>query len=92
MRVPSPSLFSTHIPFPKSLPTSFHLHWSLPLRTFSSASRISMSGTPQKQNIKQVRIALKGAAVLNDPRWNKGSAFTREERERLDLRGRLPFA
>jgi malate dehydrogenase (oxaloacetate-decarboxylating) len=51
-----------------------------------------MSGTPQKQNIKQVRIALKGAAVLNDPRWNKGSAFTREERERLDLRGRLPFA
>ncbi|RSH91897.1 NAD-dependent malic enzyme, mitochondrial [Saitozyma podzolica] len=51
-----------------------------------------MSGTPQKQDIKQVRIALKGAAVLNDPRWNKGSAFTREERERLDLRGRLPFA
>ncbi|GFZ48749.1 NAD-dependent malic enzyme [Saitozyma sp. JCM 24511] len=45
-----------------------------------------------QQNHRQVRIALKGAAVLNDPRWNKGSAFTREERERLDLRGRLPFA
>ncbi|CAG7846996.1 NAD-dependent malic enzyme, mitochondrial Short=NAD-ME; Flags: Precursor [Serendipita indica DSM 11827] len=36
------------------------------------------------------KISLKGSALLNDPQWNKGSAFTDEERRMFNLRGRLP--
>lgn len=32
----------------------------------------------------------KGIEILQDPLWNKGSAFTGEERERLGIRGLLP--
>jgi malate dehydrogenase (oxaloacetate-decarboxylating) len=36
------------------------------------------------------RTTLRGRAVLADPRINKGTAFTAEEREALDLVGMLP--
>jgi hypothetical protein len=38
-----------------------------------------------------IKLRLKGAALLEEPRWNKGSAFTKAEREAFDLRGRLPY-
>ena len=38
------------------------------------------------------KIALRGGALLNSPRFNKGSAFTRNERAHFGLRGRLPYA
>lgn len=41
---------------------------------------------------KAIKVALRGAALLNNPRLNKGSAFTRRERDEFGLRGRLPYA
>lgn len=38
-----------------------------------------------------VRVALRGNALLNDPHWNKGTAFTAEERKQFGLVGRLPY-
>ena len=38
-----------------------------------------------------VRVAIRGNAILNDPHWNKGTAFTEEERKQFGLVGRLPY-
>ena len=37
------------------------------------------------------RVPLRGDAILTNPRWNKGTAFTAKERQELGLIGRLPF-
>ncbi|CCM01578.1 uncharacterized protein FIBRA_03638 [Fibroporia radiculosa] len=38
-----------------------------------------------------VHVSLRDEAILTSPRWNKGSAFTAEERKAFGLTGRLPF-
>lgn len=37
------------------------------------------------------KVALRGDAILTNPRFNKGTAFTIKERTSFGLTGRLPF-
>eukprot|EP01052_Picozoa_sp_SAG31_P039349 SAG31_NODE_5439_length_2537_cov_2.321985_3_plen_170_part_00 len=61
-------------------------------RLTSSAGNITRSGTDAEFRYLSPLNAKKdtGMDVLQDPLWNKGSAFTVEERERLGIRGLLP--
>ena len=40
---------------------------------------------------KVFRVALRGEAILTNPHWNKGTAFTMKERMQFGLVGRLPY-
>ncbi|KZT27489.1 hypothetical protein NEOLEDRAFT_1060186 [Neolentinus lepideus HHB14362 ss-1] len=49
-----------------------------------------MASTAAK--VKQVfRVRLRGEAILTSPLWNKGTAFTIEERKAFGLTARLPY-
>lgn len=52
----------------------------------------SETGHTSNPDYEALRVPLRGSAVLNDPRYNKGTAFTQAERDEFGLRGLLPFA
>ncbi|KAG0706613.1 hypothetical protein DFH29DRAFT_900437 [Suillus ampliporus] len=37
-----------------------------------------------------IKVTMRGETLLTSPRWNKGTAFTKQERKALGLTGRLP--
>jgi malate dehydrogenase (oxaloacetate-decarboxylating) len=41
--------------------------------------------------ITPIRVALRGAALLSSPRFNKGTGFTEAERAAFSIEGRLPY-
>ena len=43
------------------------------------------------ESIPPQRVALRGQFLLASPRFNKGTAFTRSERDSFGLEGRLPY-
>jgi len=43
------------------------------------------------ENVPPQRIALRGQSLLASPRFNKGTAFPRSERDSFGLEGRLPY-
>jgi malate dehydrogenase (oxaloacetate-decarboxylating) len=44
------------------------------------------------RNVNRIlKVSVKGDSLLVNPRLNKGSAFTPDERNNLDLTGRLPY-
>jgi hypothetical protein len=48
-----------------------------------------MTSTSARNN-RVFRVALRGDAILTNPHWNKGTAFTMKERKQFGLVGRLP--
>lgn len=61
---------------------------STPKYLFQAYNRLAMLA----ESNGKLKVGLKGNAILNNPRFNKGTAFTRKERDEFVLRGRLPFA
>ena len=61
----------------------------MPQSTLQSDMMSAANGR-QEAPMEVVEVALRGQAVLNNPRINKGTAFTQSERMALGLDGLLP--
>jgi malate dehydrogenase (oxaloacetate-decarboxylating) len=53
-------------------------------------STIRPSSLPPMASQNVVHVALRGESILTNPRYNKGTAFTMNERKQFGLVGRLP--
>lgn len=55
------------------------------------AIRSYLTSKHEGDNEPVFKVALQGESLLANPRWNKGTAFTDEERHAFDIVGRLPY-
>ena len=52
--------------------------------------RTLCAGIDERRFLKPLKTKRHGVDILHDPLWNKGTAFSVPERDRLNLRGLLP--
>lgn len=69
-----------------------HFHTVMPSKAADLESiKQYLAEKHQGDNHPVFKVALTSEALLTNPRWNKGTAFTTEEREAFDLVGKLPL-
>lgn len=77
-------------PVSKSLSSHRFPSLSSPFQYISKHTRSTIRHTRQMSTPTKIRVALRGNAILTSPRFNKGTAFSLDERKAFGLTAHLP--